>query len=199
MTTAALWARPRACSLHLIIVSAMLAGSAPLAAQTRVQGRVNDPQGRPVANATVLVVGATTGTVSSHSNESGYFVVESLASGQYDFTASAPGLLGEARGVAISDKPATVNITMRVSAISETLVVSATQIDQPLSRTADSVTVISGQELESRQITSLGEALSTVPGFTVARSGGPGTLTSLFPRGGESDFTLVLIDGIRAN
>ena len=134
-----------------------------------------------MANATVLVVGATTGTVSSHSNESGHFVVESLASGQYDFTASAPGLLGEARGVAISDKPATVDITMRVSAISETLVVSATQIDQPLSRTADSVTVISGQELESRQITSLGEALSTVPGFTVARSGGPGTLTSLFP------------------
>ncbi len=199
MTTAALWARARACSLHLIIVSAMLAGSAPLAAQTRVEGRVNDPQGRPVANATVLVVGATTGTVSSQSNESGHFVVESLASGQYDFTASAPGLLGEARGVTISDKPATVNITMRVSAISETLVVSASQIDQPLSRTADSVTVISGRELESRQITSLGDALSTVPGFTVVRSGGPGTLTSLFPRGGESDFTLVLIDGIRAN
>ena len=37
------------------------------------------------------------------------------------------------RGVAISDKPATVNITMRVSAI-RLLVVSATQIDQPLSR-----------------------------------------------------------------
>ena len=39
----------------------------------------------------------------------------------------------------------------------------------------------------------------TVPGFMVARSGGPGTLTSLFPRGGESDFTLVLVDGIRVN
>jgi outer membrane cobalamin receptor len=59
--------------------------------------------------------------------------------------------------------------------------------------------VISGSEIAARQITTLGGALASVPGFTVARSGGAGTLTSLFPRGGESDFTLVLIDGIRAN
>jgi outer membrane cobalamin receptor len=199
MITAARWARTRARSLHFISVLAILAGSSGLAAQTRVEGHVSDPQGRPVANATVLVVGATTSTVSSQSDESGRFVIESLASGQYDLTASAPGLLGEARGLAITDKPVTVNIAMRVSAVTETLVVSAAQIDQPLSRTADSVTVISGRELDSRQITSLGDALSTVPGFTVARNGGPGTLTSLFPRGGESDFTLVLVDGIRAN
>jgi outer membrane cobalamin receptor len=88
---------------------------------------------------------------------------------------------------------------LRLAAVAETLVVSASQIDQPLSRTADSVTIITGHELEARQIATLGGALATVPGFTVARTGGPGTLTSLFPRGGESDFTLVLIDGIRAN
>ena len=35
--------------------------------------------------------------------------------------------------------------------------------------------------------------------MTVQQSGGPGTLTSVFTRGGESDFTLVLVDGVRAN
>ena len=55
---------------------------------------------------------------------------------------------------------------MRVSAVAESLLVSASQVDQPLSRTADSVTIITGQELEARQVTSLGGALSTVPGFT---------------------------------
>ena len=160
---------------------------------------MTDSQGRPVPNVTVLVVGATTGTISTRSDDTGRFTIDSLAAGEYDFTASAPGLLGEVRGIPITDKPATVDIPMRVSAVSETLVVSASQIDQPLSRTADSVTVISGAELEARQITSLGDALLTVPGFMVARSGGPGTLTSLFPRGGESDFTLVLVDGIRVN
>ena len=38
-----------------------------------------------------------------------------------------------------------------------------------------------------------------MPGLTVQQNGGPGTVTSLFTRGGESDFTLVLVDGIRAN
>ncbi|MDH4065017.1 MAG: TonB-dependent receptor, partial [Acidobacteriota bacterium] len=39
----------------------------------------------------------------------------------------------------------------------------------------------------------------SVAGVTVQQNGGPGTVTSLFTRGGESDYTLVLIDGIRAN
>ncbi len=107
---------------------------------------------------------------------------------------------GGLAGVTAGDGAAgRADITMRVSAVTEMLVVSASQIDQPLSRTADSVTVIDGGDLEARQVTTLGAALAAVPGFTIARSGGPGTLTSLFPRGGESDYTLVLVDGIRAN
>jgi outer membrane cobalamin receptor len=38
-----------------------------------------------------------------------------------------------------------------------------------------------------------------VPGLTVSRNGGRGAVTSLFPRGGESDYTLVMVDGIKAN
>ncbi len=169
-------------------------------AQTRVEGRLVDQQGRAVPHATVIAIGLTSAPISTESDAEGRFIFESIQSGQYDLTASAPGLLGDARGVVIKDDASpSVDITMRVSAVTETLVVSASQIDQPLSRTSDSVTVITGQELEARQITSLGAALATVPGFAVARNGGPGTLTSLFPRGGESDYTLVLIDGVRAN
>ncbi|MGH9175228.1 MAG: TonB-dependent receptor, partial [Vicinamibacterales bacterium] len=151
-------------------------------------------------NATVIGIGVASVPDSALSDDAGRFVIEGLAAGQYDFSASAPGLLGDARGIAVRDgATSSVDITMRVSAVTETLVVSASQIDQPLSRTADSVTVITGQELTARQVTSLGQALATVPGFTVARSGGPGTLTSLFPRGGESDYTLILVDGVRTN
>ena len=86
-----------------------------------------------------------------------------------------------------------------VKAINETVIVSAALVDQPLSRTPDSVTVITGRELESKQLFTLGAALRSVPGVTVQQSGGPGTLTSVFMRGGESDYTLILIDGVRAN
>jgi len=61
------------------------------------------------------------------------------------------------------------------------------------------VSVLTREDLDARQMTTLGDALRLVPGYSVARSGGPGAVTSIFPRGGESDFTLVLVDGVRAN
>jgi outer membrane cobalamin receptor len=172
--------------------------SAHASAQSSLAGRILDPQGEPVVAATVVAVGATSAPATTTTDAQGRFEFAALADGRYDITASAPGLTGEARGVA-SGTGQPLELTLRVAAIAETLVVSAAQIDQPLSRSADSVTVISGRELDARQVTTLAGALSTVPGFTVARTGGPGTLTSLFPRGGDSDFTLVLVDGIRAN
>lgn len=180
----------------------LLAGALSAQSLSRLGGRVLDPQGRPVANATVVAVGPTSVPVVDESDSSGHFEFPTLPDGRYELTASAPGLVGETRGVMLSASTplaSTVDITLRVNAVTETLVISAAQIDQPLSRTADSVTIITGDDLDARQVTSLGVALSTVPGFTVARSGGPGTLTSIFPRGGDSDFTLVLVDGIRAN
>lgn len=189
--------RSRIHAVSVAIVYALLVvASADASAQSRIEGRVVDPNGAVVAGATVVAVGLPSTPVSVRTDDEGRFVVDGVADGRYDLTASAPGMYGEVRGVSTSS---TVEIKLRLSALAETLLVTAGQVDQPLTRTADSVTVISGDELETRQITSLGDALGLVPGFTVARSGGPGTLTSLFPRGGESDFTLVLVDGVRTN
>lgn len=173
---------------------------APASAQTPLTGRVVDAQSRPVGGASVVVIGRTSAPLSTRTDEDGRFTVAGLSEGSYDIAATAPGLAGDAHGVTVADgQPTNVDITLRISAVEERLVVSAAQIDQTLSRVADSVTIVSGEDIRSRQLTSLGAALRTVPGFTVAQSGGPGTLTSLFPRGGESDFTLVLVDGVRAN
>jgi len=183
-----------------VFVPLCVLSSVPIAsAQTRLEGRVIDPDGRPIAAATIVATSVTSPPVTSRTSEDGRFSIEGLVDDVYDITASAPGLFGEARGVRVATATAPLEITMRISAVTESLIVSAANIDQPLSRTADSVTVITAKDLEARQVTSLGEALGTVAGLTVVRSGGPGTLTSLFPRGGESDYTLVLVDGIRAN
>ena len=58
---------------------------------------------------------------------------------------------------------------------------------------------MSGAEIQVRQQFGLGQVLRSVPGVTVQQSGGPGSVTSLFIRGSESDQTLVLVDGVRAN
>nr|WP_319485388.1 TonB-dependent receptor [uncultured Cohaesibacter sp.] len=62
-----------------------------------------------------------------------------------------------------------------------------------------SFTVVTSQELESRHINSVAEALRLVPGVSVGRSGSTGALTEVRIRGGESRHVLVLIDGIEAS
>src|SRR5690606_23744492 len=83
-----------------------------------------------------------------------------------------------------------------VSAVTESVVVSATQVEVPLSQAASTVSIITGAELEARQIHSVADALRSVPGLTVAATGGTGAVTGVFPRGGESNFTLVFIDDV---
>jgi outer membrane cobalamin receptor len=92
-----------------------------------------------------------------------------------------------------------LTLRLRVSAVTESIVVTAAQTDVPVTRTAAAVSVITEADLRAGQITTVPEALRTLPGLTVAASGGRGAITSLFPRGGGSNYTLVLVDGIRAN
>jgi outer membrane receptor protein involved in Fe transport len=171
-----------------------------------LSGRVVDPDGRPVANAEVIVTGVAAAPLRARTDSDGKFVLTGLDAGKYRVVASAPGLISDATTIDVDGfidrdlaPPPTLDISMHVSAIAETLVVSAAQIDQPLSRIPDSVTVIPGSEIEAKQQFTLAAALRSVPGLTLQQNGGPGTVTSLFTRGGESDFTLVLVDGVRAN
>ena len=45
----------------------------------------------------------------------------------------------------------------------------------------------------------MADALRTVPGLTVVATGGYGAVTGVFPRGGESNFTLVFVDDVPVN
>ena len=62
-----------------------------------------------------------------------------------------------------------------------------------------SVTVLRGDDLRAQGIRSVGDALRQVPGAQVVQGGGFGAQTSLFLRGGESDYVKVLVDGVPVN
>ncbi|MBT8371904.1 MAG: TonB-dependent receptor, partial [Deltaproteobacteria bacterium] len=71
--------------------------------------------------------------------------------------------------------------------------------ETPAKELGVSVTVITDKEIEERQAVEALDVLRTVPGFNTLRSGGRGSLTALYPRGGEDNFTKVLIDGVSVN
>ena len=81
-------------------------------------------------------------------------------------------------------------------ATSTTNVVSPTGIVTPINQVANSVTVITAQDIATQQYRTVPDALNTVPGLNVVQSGGLGGQTSVFIRGTNSNHTKVLIDGI---
>jgi len=191
--------RPRMRTIvSFFLLSSFLLTSVQASAAS-LSGKVVDPAGRAVANAEVIVSGASATPLRTRTDAEGKFALPSLEAGRYTVFASAPGLVSDATSIDVTSAPATLDLSLHLSAVNETLVVSAAQIDQPLSRTPDSVTVIDGREIEAKQQFTLAAALRSVPGLTLQQNGGPGTVTSLFTRGGESDYTLVLVDGVRAN
>lgn len=165
-----------------------------------VRGRVLDPDDRPVAFADVLVLRGSAVILRTRTNAEGRFGPLTLAPGVVEIVASAPGLRSSPRAFTIESSSALdIDVRLALSAIGETVVVSAAQVETPLSRVTSSVTIVDDQTLETRQTTVVADALRLVPGFNVVATGGHGALTSLFPRGGESDYTLVLVDGIAQN
>jgi outer membrane receptor protein involved in Fe transport len=92
-----------------------------------------------------------------------------------------------------------LRLVLAVAPVHETVVVSATRTDAPADQVGVSVTAFTAADLERRQIPLVADLLRLSPGVMVVRSGGPGALTSLFVRGGESNHNKVLLDGIPLN
>ena len=79
------------------------------------------------------------------------------------------------------------------------VVVTASRIEEPAEAAASSITVITRKEIEQKQYRTVFDALRDVAGLDAVRSGGPGSLSSVFLRGTKSEHTLVLIDGVEVN
>jgi len=79
------------------------------------------------------------------------------------------------------------------------IVVTAERLPIPAAAVSAAVTVLAGAALRAQGLRSVADALRTVPGVAVVATGSFGAQTSLFVRGGESDYVKVLIDGVPQN
>jgi vitamin B12 transporter len=79
------------------------------------------------------------------------------------------------------------------------LVVTGTRMPTPPDAVVSSITTISGEDLRARGLHFVQDALREVPGATVVQVGSFGGVSSLFLRGGESDYVKVLVDGVPVN
>jgi vitamin B12 transporter len=182
--------------LSLSLIFSLESGPFDGAQGRPVTGVVVDSSGRPVPRALVQVLtrdGAPAASIFTEAD--GTFRVAAAPDGcrlQASLTGFQP-----ASGDCRTDTP--VKLTLGVAPLAEHVVVSATRTEAPSGQVAASVTVFDGAEIERKQEPPLADLLRGATGTTVVRAGAPGTVTSLFVRGGESNYTKVLLDGIPLN
>ena len=79
------------------------------------------------------------------------------------------------------------------------VVVTATRGPRSLAAVPAAVTVLRGEDIRAQGIQTVFEALRDVPGAAVVQTGSFGGQTSLFMRGGQSNYVKVLLDGVPVN
>ena len=187
--------------LSPLILAVTILSTRPASAAT-VTGRVIDPASRPVPGAQILVMCGQRLTATAVTDAEGRFRIDDaqgtceLRVGIQGFAAS-PVPLELAEGSTVVDAG---TVALEVSAVSESVVVSAAQVDVP---TLAGRVIGHGHHRSGAPRPSVHERsrmrFAKCPGMSVVRTGSVGALTSVFPRGGESDYSLVLIDDVPAN
>lgn len=180
-----------------------ICGSAIAQSRGSLRGIVVDAQAAPVRGArVVLLVNDKQAVRETFTNDRGLFELDALKPGSYAIAVEADGLTqtGGAQPISISaGGEFRIAIPLTVAAVETSIVVSATRTDARSDESPAMAFVIPGSELERLQQIDILDALRFSPGVTVAQMGRRGSPTSLYVRGGEPDYTKVLIDGIPVN
>jgi outer membrane cobalamin receptor len=174
--------------------------SAVAANASSIYGAVLDPQSRPVPEARVTLLSPLGDVAVRTTGPEGNYRFDGLARGDYKLTAQARGFSDTPLDVAVqAGRDQQVDLHLKLSAVAEQVVVSASQGGALAPQVGSSVSVLTAQDMEDRGDQTIFDALRAVPGVSVAETGPRGGVTSLFVRGGESDYNLVEIDGIPLN
>jgi vitamin B12 transporter len=166
-----------------------------------IRGTVVDPQGGAVPDAAIALLRDGRPVKDGKTDRSGAFSFEGLADGRYQVEVHASGFEKWTTDPAYLGSGSHVNVDVRlqIGAFQQQVVVTAAAGVVSEAQIGAPVTVIDSTTLQNLGNSDLLEPLRTVPGVAVVQSGGRGGTTSLFIRGGSSNFNKVLVDGVPAN
>jgi vitamin B12 transporter len=180
----------------LSILCSLLLYSLNPSAQAPLRGHVVNSAGAPMARVPVTLLTADHVVVTTTiTDAAGAFVFERAC---HKCRAHA-ALSGFTPASAELSPTGEATLTLAIAPVRESVVVTATRGDAPTGQLAASVTVFDAAAIERRGDALVGDLLRQAPGTAVVQNGGQGNVTSLFVRGGENNYTKVLLDGIALN
>ncbi len=174
--------------------------AASTAAAGTLAGTVFDPAGRPVAQAQVTLLRSLVVFEQRETDSQGSYQFADLADGKYDLLASAPGLASQQVQVEIHGASGrTLDLRLQLTAVQQEVVVSTSLEDSLASQVGSTVSVVTGQDIQDRDALNVLDVLFGIPGIEVSQAGRYGGVTGVYVRGGQSNYNLVMVDGIELN
>lgn len=190
--------RQRTSTALSVVCALALAFSAVAALAASVHGTVTDASGARVPGAKVVLFSDQKIVATGETAGDGSFEMTTGGSGRYFLLVSAHGFRQLQTPDFYAGKFNLVvrNVVLEPAWVRESIVVTATGAPTPQPQTSSSTTVLSPLDLSLRA--DFVDALRQVPGAFVVQDGQRGGQTSLFIRGGDSDDTMVMLDGVDA-
>jgi iron complex outermembrane receptor protein/vitamin B12 transporter len=163
-----------------------------------IRGVVTDASGAKVTGANVVLVSNGKVVTSVVSTADGSFQIITGASGRFFLVVSAKTFRQlETPGFYASRMDSIErNVVLEPEWVRESIVVTATGTPTPQPQTSEATSVLGPLDLALRD--DMVSALRLMPGTVTAQSGQLGAVTSLFIRGGNSNASKILLDGVDA-
>lgn len=161
--------------------------------------KVVDPQSATVSGAQISLFSKGTDTPLKivFSSAEGMATFPGVSSGNYQIQVLAPGFAPQTEDIATHSDVITIHL--HLAPASETVVVTATRTPALAEETGSNISTLESGQLETMQPTAADDAVRFLPGAVVNTAGQRGGLSSLFVRGGESNYNKVMVDGVTIN
>ncbi|MGI8670609.1 MAG: TonB-dependent receptor [Aridibacter sp.] len=185
-----------------IIFTIIILGCANIFAQTSgfsINGKVTDANGAVLSNADVSLANTVSGkTVNTQTDANGNFNFSSLSGGNYKIIVNTQGFSSAAKDLVIdSNNIENADVILSVGNISEQVTVTATRTQVATIDTAVPVSVINRQEIERKNLNTIGDVFRYLPGTSTTNEGSFQVRPVI--RGLDSNRVLILVDGERLN
>lgn len=158
--------------------------------------KVVDPQSAAVGAAQISLLRGNEIISTKATSPEGVATFHTSDRAPYQVRILAPGFAAET--IDLSSGPE-LTVKLRLATASETVVVSANRSPVPTEAAGADVDTLTANQLTTMQPAAADDVMRFLPGAVVNTSGQRGGISSLFVRGGESNYNKVMVDGVTVN
>ena len=163
-----------------------------------VEGMVTDTSGGVLPGARVEAISDGRIIATEFVGSNGQYSIDVPAGESIELTVHMDGFSSRTARITPTAET-TQDFELGIASLTDTVVVTASGTERSLASTTESLTVFTSDDIAELGSHSIADVVAQVPGLDIGATGREGAQTSLFSRGGESDYNHVLIDGVRVN